>query len=69
MSFNPARAAVEELANAEILHRKQVDKGTTGYLARDVFDLLTFTERRMASIKWDTRQSNPRRATPARPHQ
>ena len=39
-SFPSARAAVEELAEARILIRKQVERGTTGYLARDVFDLL-----------------------------
>jgi Fic family protein len=36
-----ARAALEELASAGILYRKQVDRGATGYLAREVFDLLT----------------------------
>jgi Fic family protein len=62
-----ARAALEELAEAGILSRKRVDRGTTAYLARDVFDLLTTTERRLASTRWDTRESPPRRATPARP--
>ena len=62
-----ARAGLEELAEAGVLKRKRVDRGTTAYLARDVFDLLTMTERRLASTRWDTRESAPRRATPARP--
>ncbi|MDQ1292388.1 MAG: hypothetical protein QG608_266 [Actinomycetota bacterium] len=67
VSFPAARSAVEELADARILTRKQVEKGTTGYLAREVFDLLTFTERRLASTRWDTRRSAPARPVPARP--
>ncbi|NMO51965.1 Fic family protein [Actinoplanes sp. TBRC 11911] len=62
-----ARAALEELADAHILSRKKVDRGTTAYLARDVFDLLTITERRLASTRWDTRESAPNRPIPARP--
>jgi hypothetical protein len=62
-----ARAALEELADARILSRKKVDRGTTAYLAREVFDLLTITERRLASTKWDTRKAAPRRPSPARP--
>ena len=62
-----ARAALEELADAEILGRKRVDRGTVAYLARDVFDLLTLTERRLASTRWDTRDAPPSRPAPARP--
>lgn len=62
-----ARTALEELADAGIVSRKKVDFGTTAYLARDVFDLLTVTERRLACTRWDTRDSPPRRAAPARP--
>ncbi len=67
LSFPPARAAVEELANAGIVARRRVDRGTTGYLATEVFDMLTYAERRLASTRWDTRQSEPVRAVPARP--
>jgi Fic family protein len=67
VSHPAARGALEELADARILHRKRVDRGTTGYLARPVFDLLTLTERRLASTRWDTRQSPPNRSVPARP--
>ena len=67
LSFPPARAAVEELADAGIVARRRVDRGTTGYLATEVFDMLTYAERRLASTRWDTRQSEPVRAVPARP--
>jgi Fic family protein len=36
LSFPAARAAVEELADAGIVARKRVDRGTTGYLAIEV---------------------------------
>jgi Fic family protein len=62
-----ARQALEELAGAEILHPKQVERNTKGYLAREIFDLLTSTERRLASTKWNTRESPPKRVVPARP--
>jgi Fic family protein len=67
VSFPSARQALEELADAGILHRKQVERGTTGYLAREVFDLLTFAERRLASTRWDTRESKPSRPVPGMP--
>jgi Fic family protein len=69
VSFQTARAAVEELAQAGILHRRRVERGTTAYLARDVFDLLAVTERRLASTRWDTREATPQRAVPAGPGQ
>ncbi|MFI6741289.1 Fic family protein [Nonomuraea sp. NPDC050451] len=62
-----ARQALEELAGAGILHPKQVERNTRGYLAREIFDLLTLTERRLASTRWDTRESPPGRIVPARP--
>jgi Fic family protein len=67
VSFPAARQALEDLAETGILQRKQVDRGTTGHLARSVFDLLTFAERGLASTRWDTRESKPRRPVPARP--
>src|SRR5215470_986321 len=67
VSFPAAKAAAEELAEAGMLTRKNIERGTTGYFARDVFDLLTFAERRLASTRWDTRSSPPVRPVPARP--
>lgn len=68
VSHPAARAAVEELADAQIVSRKNVERGTTGYFARDVFELLTVAERRLASTRWDTRKSPPARPVPALPH-
>ncbi|MGH4007384.1 MAG: hypothetical protein ACRDTH_04320 [Pseudonocardiaceae bacterium] len=62
-----ARTALEELADARIVTRKNVERATTGYFAPDVFDLLTIAERRLASTRWDTRQSAPLRPVPALP--
>lgn len=67
VSFPAARAAAEELADAGILHRRSVERGTTGYLALEIFDLLTFTERRLASTAWDARESQASRPIPALP--
>jgi Fic family protein len=67
VSFSVARAGLEELADAGILTRRSVDRGATGYAATEVFDLLTWTERRMASTRWDTRWSPPNRAVAAAP--
>lgn len=67
VSAPAARTALEELADARIVTRKNVERGTTGYFARDVFDLLTIAEWRLASTRWDTRQSAPSRPVPALP--
>jgi Fic family protein len=67
VSAPAARTALDELSAAGILSRKSVDRGTIAFLARDVFDLLTITERRLASTRWDTRESSPRRPSPAPP--
>ena len=67
LSLPSARAAVEELAETGVVTRRQIERGTTGYLATEVFDLLTLAERRLASTRWDTRQSDPVRPVPARP--
>jgi len=67
VSFPSARSALEELADAGILHRKSVERNTTGYLAVEVFDLLTYAERRLASTQFDTRIAPPNRPVPALP--
>jgi len=67
VAFDNARGGLEELAEAQVLRRRKVDKGTTAYLASEVFDLLGHTERRLASTQWDTRLSPPVRPVPARP--
>jgi Fic family protein len=67
VSLPAAYNAVEELAGAGIVIRKNLGGGTIGYLAREVFDLLTFTERSLASTRWDTREKPPSRPVPALP--
>jgi Fic family protein len=67
VSFPAARAALEELADAGILARRSVERGTTGYTATDVFSLATHAERQLASTRWDTRASAPSRPVPAPP--
>ncbi len=67
VSFNTARNALEELADAGVLTRKVIERGTTGYLAHDILDLVGITERRLASTQFDTRTSPPSRPAPARP--
>ncbi len=67
VSAPAAYKAVEELAEAGIVTRKNLERGTTGYFAHDVFELLTFAERRLASTRWDTRQTPPSRPVPALP--
>jgi Fic family protein len=68
VSAPAAHKALDELTDAGVLTRRTLERGTRGYFAQDVFDLLTFAERRLASTRWDTRESTPRRAVPARPH-
>lgn len=62
-----ARKALDELSAANVLTRQKLDRRTTGYFSAEVFELLTFTERALASTRWDTRASPPARAAPARP--
>jgi Fic family protein len=66
VSLPAAHNAVEDLAGAGIVTKKALG-GTIGYLARDIFELLTFTERRLASTRWDTRETPPSRPAPALP--
>lgn len=62
-----ARGGLDELADAGILTKRQVERGITGYAAGEVFDVLTWTERRLASTRWDTRLAPPNRPVPASP--
>lgn len=67
ISFPPARTALEELADAAVVRRKTVDRGTTAYIAKDVLDLVRYAERQLASTQFDTRVSAPNRPVPAVP--
>jgi Fic family protein len=67
VSFPAAAAALDELHQAGVLNARKIERNATAYLATEVLDLITMTERRLASTKFDTRASDPVRAVPARP--
>ncbi|HHX83947.1 MAG TPA: Fic family protein [Actinomycetales bacterium] len=54
-----ARRALELLAGSGVVERKTIGTRTSGYLARDVLDLVAFAERRLASTRLDTREARP----------
>jgi Fic family protein len=63
LSQPPAGAALEELAAAGVLTGRKLGRAKA-YLATDVFDLITFAERRLASTRWDTAAAAPSRPAP-----
>lgn len=68
VSFPAASAALDELRLAGILTTKSIERGAKAYIAREVLDLITVSERALASTQFDTRSSAPNRPVPARPH-
>ena len=58
--------ALEELASAGVLVKRRLDGRTSAYLAMDVFNLINFAERRLASTRWDTNATEPSRPAPYR---
>lgn len=67
VSVNAVVDALEELAAADVLSSRSVSRGARAYLADDLLDLVTVAERRLASTRFDTRESPPVRPVPARP--
>ncbi len=67
VSFPAANSALDELHRARVLDTRKIERNTTAYLATEVLDLVTFTERRLASTRFDTRQADPSRPVPSRP--
>ncbi len=67
VSFPAANAALDELRQAGILTTKSIERGATAYIAREVLDIITLSERARASTQFDTRVSAPNRVVPARP--
>jgi len=67
VTYPAARTALEELAGSGVLRRKSVERGTTGYVAKEVLDLISYAERRLGSTSFDTRSSAPVRSVPAAP--
>lgn len=67
VSFPAASAALDELRQAGILTTKSIERGAKAYIAREVLDVITLSERALASTQFDTRASAPNRGVPARP--
>lgn len=67
VSPNAAVDALEELATADVLSPRTVARGAKAYLADDLLNLVTVAERRLASTRFDTRESPPVRPVPAAP--
>lgn len=67
VSHPAASNALDELFRAGILRTTSVDRGATAYIATEILDLITHTERALASTRFDTRLSEPGRSVPARP--
>lgn len=67
-SENSARKALDLLAEAGVVGTKSIGRRTNGYLAREVLDLVSIAERRLASTRMDTRLASPTGfAVPAHP--
>ncbi|WP_029089389.1 Fic family protein [Brevibacterium album] len=62
-----ALKALETLREAEILSTISIGRGKRAYLSGDVLNLITVTERQLASTRFDTRLSPPIRPVPAAP--
>ena len=69
VSFPAASAALDDLRSAGILTTTSIDRGATAFICRDVLDLVTKTERQLASTRVDTRAAAPNRPVPGRPQQ
>lgn len=68
VSFPAANSALKELKQARILSTKSIERGVTAYIAAEVLDLVTLSERALASTQFDTRVSPPHDGAPAFPH-
>lgn len=67
VSAAAASNALAELKAAGIVSERSAGRRVRAYTADEVLDLITATERRLASTKFDTRVSPPNRAVPAPP--
>lgn len=67
VSRQAAGRALDELTSAGVLERKSIGPDRPVYIARDILELITWAERRLASTRFDTRQSRPHTGAPAAP--
>ena len=65
VSFPAASLALDELRQAGILTTMSIERGATAFIAREVLDLVTLTERQLASTQFDTRAAAPNRLSEA----
>ena len=68
VSYPAANSALDELTQAGILTANSIERGAQAYIAREILDLVTISERGLASTQFDTRISPPSRGGPALPH-
>ena len=62
-----AQRGLDELADAGILHQRAIGRGRRAYICEDALTAITWTERRLASTQFDTRQAAPHRGVPQQP--
>lgn len=68
VSYPAANSALDELTQAGILTARSIERGAQAYIAGEILDLVTISERGLASTQFDTRISPPSRGVPALPH-
>lgn len=67
LSVQNASEALTQLADAGIFSTRSIARGTTAFIANEVLDLVTLSERKLASTQFDTRVSKPVRQVPRLP--
>lgn len=67
LSAQNASEALTQLADVGILSKRSIARGSTAYIANEVMDLVTLSERKLASTQFDTRVSKPVRQVPEAP--
>lgn len=67
VSFPAASGALDELKQAGILTTKSIERGATAFIAREVLDVITFSERTLVSTQFNTLAAQPSRPVPAKP--
>ena len=67
LSVQNASEALTQLADAGIFSTRSIARGTTAFIANEVLDLVTLSERQLASTQFDTRVSKPVRQVPELP--
>lgn len=67
VSYPAASGALDELKQAGILKPKSIERGATAYIASEVLNVITFSERALASTQFDTLAARPSPRAPARP--